>query len=480
MMKTYFTQKSFFSELIFFISLSLISTHVCASASAETLFFNNTKRLFIEKGYVLPQSSEIKPSTAEAALDFTSPVKTDKSNSDKEFLTPEQLAAGGFSDGGGNAVDNLFFDFYENKDSFEITVAEWIRLDPDFEGLLNKIEKAIPALHSHDGSSLKAQMLKSVESKKIFLEKKKIESIGCKNQSLIATKNQNIVGCQSDTAIRMSLTWLLSTDSKSRLGLFLHELFLGWARKHKSQLTKEILEEKVRDFVRAVFLLKQNNRLEEDLAEEFMKIFSDRTYSPATLEATRLIKEKSLFAQKNICEKKSFDLDSLYQQDYQDHFLAIEIPQFIQNLLSENPDFKLGSQNSNYLKSYKEYCEDYYLDSRAATETPKLNLLNQECIDYLDNHIKEAVLSRKRINKLLQGYQISADEFSILRSSNLTLTKMTANVCSVYKGLQLEKQLFMTETKGRELMDQAYMESLHYIKFHLYRQGIEIRFNGGK
>lgn len=476
MMKNHSTQKALLNTLIFLLGLSLISIHVCAFTPTESLFSINTKNLFIEKGYVLPKPTDFKNSTALEELDYASPVRINNSSRNKEHLTPEQLAAGGFSDGGGNAVDNLFFDFYENRDSFEITVPEWTLLDPDFESLLNKIEKAIPALHSYNGSSLKTQMLVSVQAKKIFFERKKIESIGCKNQSMVTTKNQNIVGCQSDTTIRMNLTWLLGTNTKNRLGLFLHELFLGWARKHKSQLAKEILEEQVRDFVRTVFLFDERNTLEDDLAQEFMKIFNIRAYSPKTLEAAKLIKEKSEAAQKNICENKSLDLHNLYRQEYQDQFLIIEIPNFIKNLLSENPDFKLGSQNSNYLQSHKEFCENYYLNSRDATDEPKLNLLNQECIDSLDTHIKDSVMSHKEYDELLKRNAIPTNELSYLRSVSLSLSKITANVCSMYKGRQLEKQLFMTEKKGKELMNQAYMESLHYIKFHLHRQGINLRF----
>lgn len=473
-LKNLFTQKIYLNNLIRLIILCLISLQSPANHSDKNLFLNNTKNLFLQKGYFISNVFDSNSLTETDEINLSPSI--DNSEAINNKLTTEEYAKGGFSDGGGNAVDKLFFDFYENKGSFEIKVDEWIQLDPEFEDLLNKIDTAIPALRSFNGNSLSKQMIESVQSKKIFLESKKIESIGCKNQSLVATNNQVIVGCQSDTTIRMNLTWLLETENKNRLGLFLHELILSWARKYKSQLSKTSLEEQVRIFVRTVFDLEAKNTIESELANQFFKIFNVRAYSVKTLEATKLIKEKSKIAQKNICENTPIDLPELFQLDYQDQFLSIEIPLFIRNILSENEDFKLDSKNPEYLKHHKEYCEDFYLDSRSALDPPKVEFLNETCIQHLDKVIKDMILTNKKQITYLQNKEITEDEFLVLKSMKTDLVKITANLCSGLKGIQLENQIFMTQKKGKELMEKTYIESIHYIRHHLHRKGLELRF----
>jgi len=162
-------------------------------------------------------------------------------------------AAGGVSDGGGNAVGLQLFDFYENEGTQKITIKELVALEPLTEVILSRLSKEILAIKYKEYSPFGEMLKEYLQGKAIYLESKEIKSSGCTNQSMVATQDQKTVGCQDDMEVRLYLPWLRTTDAQNRAGLIVHELLLGWARAEFSNLTKEEVEQRVRILNRMIF-----------------------------------------------------------------------------------------------------------------------------------------------------------------------------------------------------------------------------------
>ncbi len=202
-------------------------------------------------------------------LTVESPKLQESFKIDNEFKP-----SGGSSDGGGNAVGDSFFDFYENEGSQEVSAIELVRLEPMVGLKLEQLNRAIPAVDSLSSGGLGDILLKSLSSKKLYLETKSISSESCVNQSMVATRNQQIVGCQSDLDIRFDAKWMSREDVKSKdiAGLILHEMFLSWARDRKLLDSKDVLEQKVRTINRAVFQIQGNGMSVIDLLENYFRV----------------------------------------------------------------------------------------------------------------------------------------------------------------------------------------------------------------
>jgi hypothetical protein len=185
------------------------------------------------------------------ALAEESKVPSPKQGPSSKSLTGKSVQMGGFSDGGGNAVGATLFDFYENAGTQEISIAELLNREPLAKKMILALDKEVPAVGNLKSEGFGTKLLTSVQSKKIFLERKDITSIGCQNQSMVAISNQMIAACQSDTEIRFNAEWLNSANSKNRAGLIMHELILAWARNMGG--SKGNTEASVRELNRLLF-----------------------------------------------------------------------------------------------------------------------------------------------------------------------------------------------------------------------------------
>ena len=189
--------------------------------------------------------TDLKKAAATAAA-----AKGTQQNSSKNTIR-----MGGVSDGGGNAIRGKLFDFAENDGSLPISIQELLDLEPMTQQILDRLNREIPAIRNVKGKALGDAMVAALKGKRIYLESKEIESEACRNQSMVASKMQKVVACQSKTELRISVAWLINpeTDSINRAGLITHEMGVAFVRDFSPDENKEQKEETVRVLNRAIF-----------------------------------------------------------------------------------------------------------------------------------------------------------------------------------------------------------------------------------
>ncbi|MGZ3775865.1 MAG: hypothetical protein ACXVCY_18900 [Pseudobdellovibrionaceae bacterium] len=198
-------------------------------------------------------------------------------------------SVGGSSDGGGNSVGRTLFDFYENQGTVELSVAELISLEPAIRKILITLNGAIPAVDTMSSGGFGDILEKSLGTKKIYLESKKINSSDCVNQSMVSTEQQQVVACQSNIEVRFNIKWLETASIQNRAGLVLHEMLLAWARGLKKLDPKNVLEQKVRIVNREIFQGNLQSNILSDLLEKYFEI---KVFTPEKIENIKKVSAK--------------------------------------------------------------------------------------------------------------------------------------------------------------------------------------------
>ncbi|OFZ52320.1 MAG: hypothetical protein A2381_13735 [Bdellovibrionales bacterium RIFOXYB1_FULL_37_110] len=133
---------------------------------------------------------------------------------------------GGDLSGGGNAVGNQLFDFYENEGTREITLEKLVVFKAVVAPILNAVASKVP--------SFKYQLLKIAKTKKWYFESKPIGDNDCLNESMIKV-DKVIVGCQDNYEVRIFQPWFDRNDvtPEHKGGLIMHELLVGFILQEK-------------------------------------------------------------------------------------------------------------------------------------------------------------------------------------------------------------------------------------------------------
>ncbi|WP_413587061.1 hypothetical protein [Bdellovibrio sp. HCB274] len=287
---------------------------------------------------------------------------------DKDLTKSKQLQMGGISDGGGNAVGEVLFDFYENQDSEEITLPRLLSLEPQVLVLIKKLNTQVPhvgEIGAIQGAALPALgdlLFNSLIPKKIFLENKGITSEGCLNQSMVSTAQQVVVACQSDDELRINKQWLLSVDSKNRAGLILHEMTLGFARSlFQDKIDKVTLEKKVRQLNRYFF-----NSDGEDISRALTHIFGIKAYSAERYSLMKSLPGKLLAAQEAFCSNPKQSPKVILHDYFEDkHALYWALPREVLEMdkIADQLNSNLSpSQNNEVNFHVTRLCVNFRLD----------------------------------------------------------------------------------------------------------------------
>ena len=116
-------------------------------------------------------------------------------------------------------------------------------------------------------------------------------------------------------------------------------------------------------------------------------------------------------------------------------------------------------------------CEDARLDAIPARKA-NYSALTSECA----RHMKEVAFEDAELF-LAKGVDLDESTYRYLKGQGILAVKSVASMCSVLKGVELQKQLFMTEEKGKKLMNEAYIESLIYYREIQQAFGIDFKFS---
>lgn len=178
--------------------------------------------------------------------------------------------------GGGNAVNDQLFDFYENEGTEKVDVRKLPVYQQVLVPLFKKLDAKLPALSFYLTSALK--------TKNWYLEPKPLSEIGCTNSSMIKVRT-TIVACQSQFEVRMDSNWLNAntTTPQQAAALIMHELLVAKMMQRREHNT--IQEESVRYLNRLFF----SNELPS--ATELQKILNDRGFEelPTIAESKKVI-----------------------------------------------------------------------------------------------------------------------------------------------------------------------------------------------
>ncbi|QDK36117.1 hypothetical protein [Bdellovibrio sp. NC01] len=374
---------------------------------------------------------------------------------------------GGVSDGGGNAVGATLFDFYENEGSNEITIDQLLYLEPQANNILKFLNSEVPAVRNVDSGGFGDLLKNAVKGKHIFLEAKAISSEACKNQSMVASDQQTVVACQSDSEIRFDLNWLKSTDAKNRSGLITHELILGWARGTAGNLDKKEMEEKVRELNRAVFSPRQD---ENTMPDNIKRLFSENAFNKSRFRIAQGMKIRIGMAMANFCKDATTDINSAFADVWNDEFLMKTVSVLPATIISMR-DVSLAARagNKDAGPAQAKLCELYNLD-QSEIRPPRMDVIPQNCIRNLNDAVTLAVQTTAATKE-------DTAMNSFFKAQSKTILLSSANLCKGLRAIELEKKWFMTNEKATAAMDETYKESINYTRYYLKQNGITIQFH---
>lgn len=394
------------------------------------------------------------------------PYKTDKV---PKILKENRSAVkmGGVSDGGGNAVGVTLFDFYENEGSLEISVDELVHIEPKAEQIINFLNNQIPAVGSLSSGGFGDILKNSLRTKKIYLESKEISSEACKNQSMVASEQQTVVACQSDTELRLSVQWLRSTDASNRAGLITHELTLGWTRDRMRSDDKAGLEQSVRETNREIFnAFSGRGDFSKNLAEKTnLKVYDKNHFEKARVLSAKIYSATTMF-----CEDPKTDVESLFQDYISDSFFAGDLG-FVKSMNKVSNEARKGAPAEAVDAAKSNLCEDYIIDKTPVHE-PNMDILPENCV----SHARESARHLIEISANSKDGSMNEDLIAYFTVGSLSMVKSSANLCSGLRGIQLEKKLFMTEEKGHRMMRETYFEAINYVRYLVKQEGVDLKF----
>jgi hypothetical protein len=380
--------------------------------------------------------------------------------------------SGGMSGGGGNAEGGKFFDFYENEGSVTLKhdqIKEWN------QNVATIIERANALVPQVGASSLVPQertslnlglgsvLVKAIESRKWLLEPKPITEESCKNDSMVATINRKIVGCQNFYEVRISKTWLEDpeTTAVNAAGLVVHEAILTWMRDLKLNRSKEDLEFSVREVNRMLFDVEMTS---EQFVEAITKLVPEivfYTFQEAAFEKS--IPAKVLEIKANYCATESLaDYSALLSS-------AKEFPK------SNETIYNAFRVYFSIVKTQMRLQAKEKLAQNIAQDRSELNELKESFCKGKSSRRPD--LSQVTLNTELLGQQCKQEvektfnhylEFKDMGEGERTadaLAESTALFCSGMKSIEIQHATFwplITEKKSRALMDEVYLQALKF------------------
>lgn len=380
----------------------------------------------------------------------------------------KSIKMGGVSDGGGNAVQGTLFDFFENQGSLEITLDELLALEPFAVETLQRLALEVPSIRHAQGPNFGKELKESLKNKTIYLEEKDITSEECMNSSMVGTSEQYIAACQSNKELRVSVKYLLQKGKSpeeaklNRAGLFVHELVLGWARSNSSEEKKKEVEYSVRDLTRDIFAGKP-------VAQSIIKNFRTRAYSQERKSAVFALREKMDQTLAQFCvNPTSIDFKE-FDEAINDKFLYQEIEPNDQNFLHAAIGAK-GNVNALNELQKGSICEDHLIDNTPLRQ-PNFNFMTKDCTKEVEDAARRTAAY---ISSPPAG--LNPDENKSIIRSYLTLPKIISLSCSISTGVQLQKQLFMSQERYEKIKKDAANEAMMYFRYLMRQQGHDVKF----
>ncbi|MDG0814907.1 hypothetical protein [Bdellovibrio svalbardensis] len=426
--------------------------------SQEVLAFKaRLKQIYEDKNRPVP-----KDSTAELSIKTNKKIKFPVSNA--------AVKMGGVSDGGGNAVGSTLFDFYENAGSLEITLEQLLNLEPKAKQMVELLNQQVPAVDHVESGGLGEILKNSLNGKKIYLESKPISSEACKNQSLVSTDQQIVAACQSDKELRLDVNWLQSASANNRAGLINHELILAWARKKSASDAKDVLEQKVRELNRECFVAHSSG---DQMPDAVSRIFSVRAFSAKRFKIAAGLPARVKAATVAFCNNPTTDINSAFQDVWNDDFLTSEariVPGNLQSMKEVSMAALLGEDKSIVAKSQADLCKYYNIDNTPIHE-PRMDIIPDGCVNHLQKSIDMTASYYTAEFK-----DITADNLMYFRASAKDVIESSALLCKGLRGNQLQKQWFMTKEKGYAMMDETYGEAINFVRYVLKKKKINYSF----
>lgn len=380
------------------------------------------------------------------------------------------IKMGGVSDGGGNAVGDTLFDFYENIGSLEITVDQLLQLEPKAQKMIEWLNSQVPAINYPKSGGLGDLLKKSLSSKKIYLESKEISSEACVNHSMLATDKQTIVACQSDSELRIVIKWMLNVNEINRAGLINHELILAWARRISTD-SKEEVEQKVRELNRKCF---SADGKESQLAMAVSQIFNVKAYNKQRFHVANNLASRVKIALADFCENPMINITSQFEDVWDDEFLmnGLDVPSNLKAMKEVSEASRRGIDMDSAISKQHAICTNYYIDHTPIRE-PNLSVLPRECL----NSLESAVEGTARYLTLAPTKTVNADDIKYVLKSSLIKAKSTFLLCQSLRKNELENRLFMSQEKPLTLFEETYAEALHYFRYKLKQRGLHIVFS---
>jgi|GEM_PF-6839490 len=380
--------------------------------------------------------------------------------------------AGGISDGGGNAVGGTVFDFYENEGSTEATHEQIINWNTETTHIVAKANALVPQVGEQSSRGLGDVLIQAIKSRKWILEPKPITKESCKNDSIVATVNQKIVGCQNFYEARLSVTWLKeeARNAKNQAGLIIHEAILMWLRDTQTELSKADLEYSAREINRLLFSDIDSPSFVQQISGLVRKVVFYNQQESAFEKSLPL---EALKIKINFCSNNSVDdytkvlaLTAQYPKSYNTintafkmYLDSIRLQTLIDTKIKLSQDVSRDQSTLNAMK--KDYC------SESREELPDVSqlkfnpkMLNNNCRERLDKTFDHYL--KITTNEELKT---SSQENRVKNFGVLSLVQTTAIYCAGIKGIELQRTTFwpfMTETKGRAIMKETELQAIKY------------------
>ena len=302
------------------------------------------------------------------------------------FLSQNLFAKGGISDGGGNAVGKMLFDFYENASTEKIKVEKLRAWRETLGNLLATLGKEVPYVN---GLSLHQQLVNASEKKYWLLDPKPLKQEGdCLNASMVQVQDQKIIACQTSRYVRISKTWFDSADEKNANGVMLHEMFLAFLMQIPG-LEKDTRDEMVRDLNRFAF---------EGDYKEIQKILSQelnfKVLLAQQLAYVQFLDQNSHARKEQFCSSDKVELNFEEKQalEVSENFsLTPKIYSFLMN--TSQRDSKIAEQN--------DFC--FLMDVRNQRLKADLNLIPNYCREQIPS-ILFNLAKEMRILKTESGF----------------------------------------------------------------------------
>jgi hypothetical protein len=157
---------------------------------------------------------------------------------------------GGVTDGGGNVVDGMLYDFWVAEGTLEISFEDLLKWNSDLKKMLEFMQSFSPPASDLGHKGWVEELIASGSRQRWIFDMKPLRNVDCWNLSPNISEYQEVMGCNSLAEVRIyapAFFDLLGPQSPDlttfQSGFIMHELLLSWARaKHGSRMRKFDLE----------------------------------------------------------------------------------------------------------------------------------------------------------------------------------------------------------------------------------------------